>query len=197
MAAPSEPPTVLPVPATLTYYEGTDRREAMWRIAPRRCMWLAAAWAAAIVALFLPGCDMSSSANGSEAAPTYVAYGLSFVQVRESVDAVRGIAAGNGSSIPGVDGYAMSLACALFLAGSAVFLLTPLLLRRRLRRGLGWLGWTVSGLLLSPWAMLIVGGATGTGKHYLYGYYVLASAHTAAFVVLMVGSPAPRGRPGA
>lgn len=167
----------------LPYYAGGGRREAVWRIAPRRCIWLAGAWVAAIVALFLPGCDMSSP--GMQPAPTYVAYGLTYMHVYESYDQGRDFVRGNRSDLPEAGGVAMTLACALFPLGSAVFLLTPLLLRRRVRGRFGWGSWTMSSLLLAPWALLLIGSVSGGAENYLYGYYVLAAAHTAAFAVLL------------
>jgi len=64
-------------PAPLPYFVPGPRRIGwMWRVAPRRCVALAAAWAVAGVALLLPGCDLSTSANRTDVRPTYVVYGL-------------------------------------------------------------------------------------------------------------------------
>jgi len=173
--------------APLPYYAGTTavRRAPVWRLAPVRFAWLTAAWVAAVVALFLPGCDMSGSGNGSEPAPTYVVYGLTMAQLSEFSDRGRAVVAGDRSAIPEAGGVAMTLACALFPLGSAVFVFTPLLLRRRARRRFGWGSWTLSSLLLAPWALLLVSAAAGGGGNFLYGYYLLALAHTAAFLTLL------------
>jgi hypothetical protein len=153
-------------------------------MAPRRLAWLAAAWLVAVVALFLPGCDMSGSGNGGEPAPTYVAYGLSFAQLQEYAGRLEGAA--RGGSVPELGGAPMTIACALFPVGSGVLLFSPLLLKRRLRRRLRWLGWTTAGLLLAPWLLPLAAMLTGDGYHFLYGFYLLAAAHTVAFVVILL-----------
>ena len=172
-------------PRPLRYFGGSARRESTWRIAPRRCAWLVAAWVLAVGSLFVPGCDMSSAADRSELAPTYVAYSLSTMQIREFADTTWDYAAGSRSSVPQAGGAAMSLACALFLVGSGVFVATPFLLRRRVRKGFGGVGWTVAALLLSPWAMPLIGAANGSGRHFAEGYYLLSAAHSMAFLVLL------------
>lgn len=183
-------PANVPSPGTdevqpLRYFGGSARRESIWRIAPRRCAWLVAAWVLAVGSLFVPGCDMSSAADRSELAPTYVAYSLSTMQVREFASTMRDYAAGRQSSVPEAGGVAMSLACALFLVGSGVFVATPFLLRRRVRKGFGGVGWTVAALLLSPWAMPLISAANGSGRRFVEGYYLLSGAHTMAFLVLL------------
>ena len=183
-------PANVPLPGTdevqpLRYFGGSARRESTWRIAPRRCAWLVVAWVLAVGSLFVPGCDMSSSADRSELAPTYVAYGLSTMQVREFASTMRDYAAGGQSSVPEAGGAAMSLACALFLVGSGVFVATPFLLRRRVRKGCGGVGWTVAALLLSPWAMPLISAAKESGRRFVEGYYLLSGAHTMAFLVLL------------
>ena len=185
--APVSAPTPADDPGTaapLPYYAGATarRRSSVWV----RAGFLAAAWVLAVVALFMPGCDMSSSADRSSIAPTYAVYGLTYWQVREAYDRGRdSVVSGNPSAMPETSGVAGALACALFPLGSAVFLFTPLLLRRRLRGRFGWGSWTLSSLLLAPWALLLIAAASGSGQHYLYGYYLLAVAQTIAFAVLL------------
>jgi hypothetical protein len=166
--------------APLPYFAGADAgHRRLWRVAPRRCAWLAAAWVVLIVALFLPGCDMSNSGNGREPAPTYVVYWLTVVDVAEFGGHLReGNVDPKAATVP--------LACAAFVAGSLVFPLAPLLLARRLGRGLRWLGWTTAALLLSPWLLLGVVALQDKAGRFLYGYYLLAAAYTAAFVVILL-----------
>ena len=188
--APTPPPPGDPAAsasAPLPYYAGAPavRRAPVWRLAPARFAWLMAAWVAAVVALFLPGCDMSGSGKRTEVAPTYVVYGLTMAQLSEFSDQSRAVMAGDRSAIPETGGVAMTLACALFPLGSAAFVFTPLLLRRRVRGRFGWGSWTLSSLLLAPWALLLVCAAAGGGANYLYGYYLLAAAHTVAFLILL------------
>ena len=171
----------------MPYYSGPDNvRRPVWRMAPRRCAWLGAAVAIAAVALFLPGCDMSSSGSGRDPAPTYVAYALTMMQLQEFSGRVQDAAATGGRNAPDLGGVPMTVASALFPVGSGVLLFSPLLLKRRLRGRLRWLGWATAGLLLAPWLLLLTAALSGGGRHFLYGFYLLAAAHTVAFVVILL-----------
>jgi hypothetical protein len=92
-----------------------------------------------------------------------------------------------------LDDVPLPVACSLFLLGSAVFLVTPLLLRRRLRgRGrLGWLDRFIIPLLLAPWLLPMAAALHDDLGRFLFGYHLLAAAHTAAFLAL--AWPLPRG----
>ena len=75
--APEPPGARPPAPAggreeTLPYFApgaGAFRATA-WEVAPGRVVTLAAAWAVALLALFLPGCDTSTSGNRTSVRPT-------------------------------------------------------------------------------------------------------------------------------
>ena len=177
-----EPPPPIPTASraaapTLPYSGPRPRRAALWRVAPRRCAVLGAAWALALGSLFLPGCR-SGTGSGDKHAPTYVTYSLSvrYVQMYASGD--------RGKPVP-------AAACALFPVGAVAFLFTPLLLWRRVFARLGAWGWATGALLGAPWILLITFAAAGAGANFLYGFYLLALAHTLAFAAIAWPPAAP------
>ena len=171
---------------------GTYRFSA-WRAAPRRCAVLAGAWALLLPALFLPGCDVSASGNRTGVRPTYVVYSLTAQYTLLLGGHLFDMSRGAGSLDLKDDGLPLAIACPLFLLGSAAFLLTPPLLRRRLRNGLRWVDWVAVALLPAPWALLAASAYNDSFDHFLYGFYLLAAVHTAACAALVwpTGKPAP------
>ena len=158
-------------------------RASLWEAAPGRCTALAAAWALALLALFLPGCDLSAAGNRTGVRPTSTVYLLTAQYTGLLGQSLLQTARGMQPDLSR-DDVPLAIACPMFLLGSVAFLLTPALLRRRLRRGLRMVDWLAVALLPAPWGLLAAAAAGGNGDHFLYGYYLLAAAHTAAFVVL-------------
>ena len=159
-------------------------RFSAWRAAPRRCAALGGAWAMLLLALFLPGCDVSSSGNRGNVRPTYVVYGLTTQYTLLLGGHLVDVWRGTGSLDVKDRSAPLAVACPLFLLGGASFLLTPPLLRRRLRKGLRWVDRTVVALLTAPWVLLAASVPIGNFGHFLYGYYLLAAAHTIAFAAI-------------
>jgi len=178
-------------PATLPYSRPKrPPRAPLWRVAPRRCAWLGAAWVLALGSLLLPGCQDSSSSGGGQA-PTYMSYSFSI-----SYAVMYASGARDGSTQPSgwidLNGALPAAACALYPVGSVVFFFTPLLLWRRVFFRFGAWAWATCALLWSPWVLLAVFAAAGAGGNFLYGFYLLALAHTLAFAVIAWPPPAPQ-----
>jgi hypothetical protein len=155
---------------------------------------LVVAWAVAVVALFLPGCDMSLTANRTDVRPTSNTYLVACEYTALLGQSLVAQARGRKSDLSRED-LPLAIACPMFVLSSVAFLLTPALLRRRLRRGLRWIDWLAVALLPSPWGLLAASAAGDNARHFLYGFYLLAAAHTIAFVALawpLAGAKAQR-----
>jgi hypothetical protein len=179
----------------LEYYGGGAEQRPVWEAAPRRCIGLAVAWAVTLLALFLPGCDFAGRGNRSEVRPTYTVYLLTGEYTLMIGSGLYDAARRPGAKADLPTGSAMWIACPLFLLGSAVFLLTPRLLARRVRRKLGRLDWCLLPLLLAPWFLLAAAAVSDDAGRFLYGFHLLAAGHTAALVVIVwpLGPPVARG----
>ena len=158
-------------------------------------MALAVAWAVTLLALLLPGCDVGGLMTSNGVRPTYTVFTLTGVYTLQLGRTVVDAASRPGRADPTPGGGAMLVACPLFLLGSAAFLLTPRLLSRRIRRKFGRSDLCLLPLLLAPWVLLWAAGAQGDAAHFLYGYYLLATGYTAAFVIIAWPPPVRAGAP--